>query len=135
MEHRLPIRLKFHPFQQPLRRISKDVELKVNEEIEKLLKSKFIRPTRYVQWLENIVLVMKKNGKFRVYVDFRDLIVATLKNMYVIPIAHMLIDSAANNELLSFMDDFSSYNHILIIVDDIPKTTFRCSGSIGTFEC
>ena len=50
-------------FQQPPKRMSKEVELKVKEEIEKLLKAKFIRPTRYVQWLANIVHVMKKNGK------------------------------------------------------------------------
>ena len=66
MEHRLPIMPKFHHFQQPLRRMSKEVELKVKEEIKKLLKAKFIRPTRYVQWLANIVPMMKKNGKVRV---------------------------------------------------------------------
>ena len=42
--------------------MSKEVELKVKEKIEKLLKTKFIRPTRYVQWLENIVPVMKRMG-------------------------------------------------------------------------
>ena len=64
VEHHLPIRLEFHPFQQPPRRMSKEVELKVNEEIKKLLKAKFIKPTRYVQWLATIVHMMKKNGKF-----------------------------------------------------------------------
>ena len=105
---------KFHPFQQPPRRMSKEVELKVKEEIEKLLKAKFIRPTRYVQWLENIVPVMKKNGKLRVCVYFRDLNATTPKDMYVMPIAGMLVDFTANNELLSFMDGFSRYNQILI---------------------
>ena len=114
--------------------MSKEVKLKVKEEIEKLLKAKFIRPTRYVQWLENIVPMMKKNGKLRVCVDFRDLNVATLKDMYVMPMENMLVDSIANNELLSFMDGFSGYNQILIIVEDILKTSFRCPGSIGTFE-
>ena len=57
MKHRLPIRLEFHSFQQPPRRMSKELELKVNEEIEKLLKAKFIKTIRYVQWLENIVPV------------------------------------------------------------------------------
>ena len=81
MEHRLPIRPEFHHFQQPPRRMSKEVELEVKEEIEKLLKAKFIRPTRYVQWLENIVPVMKKNGKLRICMDFRDLNVATPRDM------------------------------------------------------
>ena len=55
----------------------KELNMTVKEEIEKPLKGKFIRPTRHVQWLENIVLVMKKNGKLRVCVDFRDLNIAT----------------------------------------------------------
>ena len=32
------------------------------------------------------------------------------------------------------MDGFSGYNQILIEVEDIPKTAFRCPGSIRTFE-
>ena len=108
--------LDFHPFQQPPRRMSKEVELKIKEEIEKLLKAKFIRPTRYVQWLANIVPIMKKNGKLRVCVDFRDLNVATPKDMYVMPMTDMIVDSTTNNELVSFMDGFSGYNHILDIL-------------------
>ena len=53
---------------------------------------------------------MKKNRKVRVCVDFRDLKVVTPKDMYVMPIADMLVDSISNNELLSFMDGFSRYN-------------------------
>ena len=41
---------------------------------------------------------MKKNGKLRVCVDFRVLNVATPKDMYMMPIADMLVDSTANNE-------------------------------------
>ena len=48
--------------------------------------------------------------------DFRDLNVATPKDMYVTPIIDMLVDLAANNELLFFMDGFSGYNNILIVV-------------------
>ena len=36
VEHHLPIRPEFHAFQQPPIRMSKEVKLKVNEEIEKL---------------------------------------------------------------------------------------------------
>ena len=106
----------------------------MKKKIKKLLKAKFIRLTRYVQWLANIVPVMKKNGKLRVCVDFRDLNTATPKDMYVMPIVDMLVDSIANNELLSFMDGFSGYNQILIVVDDIFKTAFKCPNSLGTFE-
>ena len=76
----------------------------------------------------------EKNGKLRVCVEFRDLNAATPKDMYVMPIADMLVDSTAHNDLLSFMDGFSRYNQILIVVDDISKTAFKCLGSLETFE-
>ena len=72
--------------------MSKEVKLKMKEEIEKLSKAKFIRPTRYVQWLENIVPIIKKNGKLQVCVDFRGLNVATLKDMHVMPITDMIVN-------------------------------------------
>ena len=134
VEHCLLIKPKFHQFQQPPRRMSREVELKVKEEIEKILKAKFIKPISYVQWLANIVLVIKNNGKLRVCVDFRDLNAATPKDMYVMPIADMLVDFTTNNELLSFMDGFYGYNKILIMVDDISKTAFRCPDSLSRFE-
>ena len=82
VEHRLLIKPEFHPFHKPPRRMSKEVELKMKQKIEKLLKAKFIKPTRYVQWLANIIPVMKKNGNLRVCVDFKDLNDATPKDMY-----------------------------------------------------
>ena len=48
------------------------------------------------------------------------------------PIADVLVDSTANNELFLFMDGFSVYNQILIGKPNIPKTAFGCS--IQTFE-
>ena len=77
---------------------------------------------------------MKKNRKLRVCVNFRDLNVVIPKDMYVMPIADMLVDSTANNEFLSFMNGFFGYNQILLVVDDISKIAFRCPGSLGTFE-
>ncbi|XP_073314742.1 uncharacterized protein [Primulina huaijiensis] len=128
VEHRLPIKDGFKPYQQPARRMSKTIEARVKEEIEKFLKAKFIRPVRYKEWLANIVHVMKKNGKLRVCIDFRDLNCATTKDVYVMPVADMLVDAVPRNELMSFMDGFSGYNQIKIAEEDVSKTFFRCPG-------
>ena len=96
--------------------------------------SKFIRTTRYVEWLANIVPVIKKNGTLRVCIDFRDLYQATPKDEYSMPVAEMLVDSAAGFEYLSMMDGYSGYNQILIAEEDVSKTAFRCPGAIGTYE-
>lgn len=62
VEHRLPIQpgkrlVKHHP-----KRFTPEVTWKIKQEIERLLKSKFIRTTRYVECLANIVHVIQKNG-------------------------------------------------------------------------
>uniref|UniRef100_A0A2N9J8K2 Reverse transcriptase domain-containing protein n=1 Tax=Fagus sylvatica TaxID=28930 RepID=A0A2N9J8K2_FAGSY len=82
VEHRLPIKAGFEPYQQAPRRMAPDIILKVKEEIERLVAANFIRPARYVEWLSNIVPVMKKNGKLRICVDFRNLNNATPKDEY-----------------------------------------------------
>ena len=114
--------------------MSKEVELKFKDEIEKLLKASFIKPAKYAEWLSNIVPIMKKNGKLRVCINFRDLNLDTPKDVCVMFVADMLIDFAVRNELLPFMDGFLGYNQIFIVKEDVSKTTSRCPGSIGTFK-
>ena len=50
------------------------------------------------------------------------------------PMANLLVDGVAGYQILSMMDGHSSYNQIFIAEEDVHKTTFRCPGSIGTFE-
>jgi hypothetical protein len=81
----------------------------VNKEIEKMLEAGFIRPCRYVELISNIVPVQKKDGRWRVCVDFKDLNRSTLKDEYPMPIAETLINAAASNKILSFMDGNVGY--------------------------
>ncbi|CAJ2652047.1 unnamed protein product [Trifolium pratense] len=101
VEHRLPLRPDKKPVKQLPRRFAPEIMTKIKAEIERLLKCKFIRTTRYVEWLANIVPVIKKNGSLRVCIDFRDLNNATPKDEYSMPVAEMLVDSAAGHEYLS----------------------------------
>ena len=43
------------------------------DEVNKLLAANFIREVYYLEWLANIVMVKKANGKWRMCVDFTDL--------------------------------------------------------------
>ena len=134
VEHRLPIKKEHIPHQQPPRKMVNEVILKVKEEIERLLQAGFIRPSSYVEWLSNIVSVLKKNGKLCVCIDFRNLNTATPKDKYPMPIIDVLVDGVARHKLLSFMNGHLGYNQIFIAEEDVHKIAFRCPGSIGTFE-
>ncbi|KAI5311271.1 hypothetical protein L3X38_000110 [Prunus dulcis] len=100
-----------------------------------MLKAGFIRPAQYEEWLANIVLVLKKITKaVRVCVDYRNLNIATPKDEYQMSMADMLIDDAAHNKILSFMDGNARYNQIMIAEADVHKTVFRCPGAKGSFK-
>ncbi|PNX98554.1 hypothetical protein L195_g021804 [Trifolium pratense] len=101
VEHRLPLLPDKKPVKQLPRRFAPEIMSKIKTEIERLSKCKFIKTARYVEWMANIVPVIKKNGTLRVCIDFRDLNNATPKDEYPMPVAEMLIDSATGFEYLS----------------------------------
>ncbi|CAL8086809.1 unnamed protein product [Prunus armeniaca] len=115
--------------------MSMETELKVMEVIERLVKAGFIRPAIYVDWLANIVLVLKrKTGAVKICVDYINLNEASPKDEYPMPMADMLVDEATRNQMLSFMDGNARYNQIMVTEEDIHKTPFMCPGHIGAFE-
>ncbi|MCH79701.1 hypothetical protein A2U01_0000455, partial [Trifolium medium] len=134
VEYRLPLKAGKKLVKQNPRRFAPEVVEKIKAEIQRLLDAKFIQTARYVEWVSNIVPVIKKNGSLRVCIDFRDLNAATPKDEYPMPVADMLFDSASGNEILSLMDGYSGYNQIFIPKEDVPKTAFRCPEAIGNFE-
>lgn len=98
--------------------------LKIKEEIERLLRSGFIRITRYVEWLAYKVPAIKKNGTLRVFIDFIYLNVVTPKDEYPIVVTEMLVDSVAGFNYLCMIDGYSNYNQIFIAHEDVPKMEF-----------
>lgn len=134
VEHQFPIQSGKHPVKQHPRQFAPKITVKIKQEIERLLKSQFIRTARYFEWLANIVLVIKKNETLRVCIDFRDLNNTTPKDEYSMPVVEMLVDSAAGFEYLSMLDGYYGYNQILITEDCVPKTVFRCPRALGTYK-
>ena len=54
----------------------------IAEEVDKLLKIRFIREVNYPNWVSNVVLVKKANGKWRMCIDFKKLNKACPKDSY-----------------------------------------------------
>ena len=64
---------KIKPKKQKLRKMSDDKVAAVKAEVQRLLDAKVIREVKYPTWLANTVPVKKKNGKWRMCIDFTDL--------------------------------------------------------------
>jgi len=134
VEHQLPLKKGFRPFQQRARQMKAEVLEEVKKEVEKMLDAGFIRPCRYAEWISSVVPVQKKDGRWRVCVDFRDLNRATPKDEYPMPVAETLINAAAGHKMMSFMDGNAGYNQIFMAPEDVNKTAFRVPGAVGLFE-
>ena len=86
---------------------------------------------RYSNWLANIVLVRKKNGEIRLYIDFHNLNIFSLKDNYPLPKMDHILQEVVGSQRLSMLDGFSGYNQILVHLDDQEKTSFTTPW--GTF--
>ena len=72
----------------------------------------------------NIVVVKKKNGKWRVCVDFTSLNQACLKDPFPLPKIDQLVDAIAGHDRMSFLDAFQRYHQIALSTEDREKTAF-----------
>jgi len=98
----------------------------VKVELQKLLSANFIYPISDSQWVSPLVIVHKKNGKWRVCVDYRELSNATQKDHFPLPFIDQVLDTLSRKKYFSFLDGFSGYNQIQIAPKDQDKMTFTC---------
>ena len=122
--HRLSTNPKMKPVRQKRRSLNAERSLAVKEEVDKLLKAGFVKEARYPDWLANVVMVKKANGKWRMCVDFTDLNKVCPKDSFPLPRIDQLVDATAGHGLLSFMDAYSGYNQIRMHEPDQEKTAF-----------
>ena len=116
--HRLNVSPSFKQVKQKRRSFTPERQKAINKEVSKLLKGGAIREVEYPEWLANVVLVKKANGKWRLCIDFIDVNKACPKDSFPLPHIDLIIDAIAGHELLSFMDAFSDYNQISMDPDD-----------------
>ncbi|XP_074352742.1 uncharacterized protein LOC141691890 [Apium graveolens] len=72
-KHCLNVQLEAKPVKQKKRTFVVERQKVIEAEVEKLLEAKFIEEIEYPDWLANVVVVKKSNGKWRICVDYTDL--------------------------------------------------------------
>ena len=122
------------PVQQRRRVFAPERSQAITDKVNKLLSAGFIREVYYPDWLANVVLVKKANGKWRMCVDFTDLNKTCPKDSFPLPRINKLVDSIAGHKLLTFMDAFSGYNQIKMAEEDQEKTTFITSQGLYCYK-
>ncbi|KAJ9544284.1 hypothetical protein OSB04_023991 [Centaurea solstitialis] len=134
ISHKLNVDPTFKPIKQKRRKFAPERNKVINDEVDNLLKTGKIREVKYPEQLANVVVVQKKNGKWRVCIDFTDLNKACPKDPFPLPHIDAMVDATAGHELLTFMDAYSGYNQILMHTDDQEKTAFMTDKGIYCYK-
>ena len=104
--------------------MTEDRVLAMKAKVQRLLDANIIREVKYLEWLANVVLVPKKNGKMRMCIDFTDLNKAFKKDPFPLPRIDTSTDKVAGCKRFSLLDCFSGYHQICLNKEDEEKTSF-----------
>ena len=96
----------------------------IKSKVQRLKKAGVIREIFFPEWLANTMVVKKKNGKWRVCVDFTNLNRACPKDSFLMPKIDQLVDATYGHPRMSFLDAFQGYHQIALPLEDREKTAF-----------
>ncbi|GKB22727.1 putative reverse transcriptase domain-containing protein [Tanacetum coccineum] len=96
----------------------------LSEQLKELFDKGFIKP-RSSPWEAPVLFVKKKDGSFRMCIDYRELNKLTVKNHYPLPRIDDLFDQLQGSSVYSKIDLRSSYHQLRVREEDILKMAFR----------
>ncbi|GJY41211.1 putative reverse transcriptase domain-containing protein [Tanacetum coccineum] len=94
------------------------------EQLQELSNKGFIRPNSS-PWGAPVLFVKKKDGSFRMCINYRELNKLTVKNRCPLPRIDDLLDQLQGSSVYSKIDLRSGYHQLRVREKDIPKTAFR----------
>ncbi|MCO5594227.1 hypothetical protein L7F22_048254 [Adiantum nelumboides] len=124
IQHHIDLKPDAKPVAQKLRRLGVVQQEALLFEVNKLLKAGFIYPVTNSEWVSPVVVTPKKNGKWRVCVDYKPLNAATKRDHFPLPFQDDILNEVAGHERYTICDGYSGYYQIRIAEEDQHKTTF-----------
>nr|GEV32475.1 putative reverse transcriptase domain-containing protein [Tanacetum cinerariifolium] len=111
------------PARAPYRLAQSEMK-ELSEQLQEISDKGFIRPSSS-PWGALVLFVKKKDGSFRMCIDYRELNKLTVKNRYPLPRIDDLFDQLQGSSIYSKIDLRSGYHQLRVREQDIPKTAFR----------
>ncbi|GJS57973.1 putative reverse transcriptase domain-containing protein [Tanacetum coccineum] len=96
----------------------------LSDQLQELSNKGFIRPSSS-PWGDPVLFVKKKDGSFRMCINYRELNKLTVKNRNPLPKIDDLFDQLQGSSVYSKIDLRSGYHQLGVCEEDILKTAFR----------
>nr|GEU72032.1 putative reverse transcriptase domain-containing protein [Tanacetum cinerariifolium] len=93
-------------------------------QLQDLSEKGFIRPSSST-WGAPVLFVKKKDGSFRMCIDYRELNKRIVKNHYPLPRIDDLFNQLQGSSFYSKIDLRSGYHQLRVREQDVPKTAFK----------
>jgi len=123
LTHRIMLKPGSKPIKQRAYRLSKIQAQALKKELEKLINNGLIEPS-HSPWSSPVVLVLKKNGQYRMCVDYRRVNNLTEKDAYALPLIDVIFSYIGRNQVLSTIDLFSGYHQVPMFLENQEITCF-----------
>jgi len=78
------------PVYQRARRLSKQEKKIVRQQVNEWLRDGIVRPSLLTEYASSVILVQKKDGAYRLYIDYRRLNRKIVKDRYPLPLIDQL---------------------------------------------
>ncbi|GJU73208.1 putative reverse transcriptase domain-containing protein [Tanacetum coccineum] len=124
VEFRIDLILGVAPVAHAPYRLAPSKMKELSKELQELLEKGFIRPSSS-SWGAPVLFMKKKDGSFRICIDYRELNKLMIKNRYPLPRIDDLFDQLQGSSVYSKIDLRSGYHQLRIREEDIPITAFR----------
>nr|GEY71056.1 hypothetical protein [Tanacetum cinerariifolium] len=96
----------------------------LSDQLQELFEKGFIKPSSS-PWGASVLFIKKKDGSFRMCIDYRELNKLTVVNRYLLLRIDDLFDQLQWSSIYSKIDLRSGYHQLRVREEDIPKTAFR----------
>nr|GEV57625.1 retrotransposon protein, putative, Ty3-gypsy subclass [Tanacetum cinerariifolium] len=120
----MPVELGAAPVARTPYRVAQSEMKELSEQLQELSEKGFIRPSSS-PWGARVLFVKKKDGSFRMCIDYRELNKLTVKNRYPLPQIDDLFDQLQVSSVYSKIDLRSGYHQLRVREQDVPKIAFR----------
>ena len=129
--HKIPVKEGVDPINQRSYRYAIHQKNEIDKMVEEMLTKGIIQPISS-PYASPVVLVKKKDGTWRLCVDYRGLNGVTIKNRFPIPLIEDLMDELGGAVIFSKIDLRAGYHQVRMDPTDICKTAFKTH--CGHFE-
>ncbi|MCO5572361.1 hypothetical protein L7F22_026114 [Adiantum nelumboides] len=130
-DHRIDLIHGTSPPNRPPYRVSLAQQEEIMSQVNELLEKGMVQPSSS-PFCSPVLLVQKKDGSYRMCVDYRALNKSTIKNRFPVPRIEDIFDRLQGSSYYSRIDLKSGYHQIRIVPEDIHKTAFRTT--FGLYE-